>query len=192
MVMSCEDKPNPQPPIDEPVTEATTKYNLAFNSEGECYSQSFEGISEEVFTAEIKNYGWKQVDLHKILDNGNIEVTNYWNNRDGGGSYNFCIDDTSLTQYTSSSAYPPGEDKGYVVYEYSFENSIIRVKDNSIPMFRLLELDDDTMVCIEYIGKNALFTKNIYGLGTYKRMTPEELEKVQQTYTRNWREVEQH
>ncbi|MBE6213081.1 MAG: hypothetical protein E7131_00170 [Rikenellaceae bacterium] len=189
-MVACEDKSTPQTPPNEPETEVATKYNLTFNSEGECYSQSFEGISEDVFTAEIKNYGWKQIDLHEIFDNGNIEVANFWEGRDGGGSYNFYINETVLTQYTSSSAYPPGEDKGYCNYDYAFEDSAIRIKDNTILMFRLLELDDDTMVCIEYIGTNALFTKNIYGLGTYKRMTPEELEKVQQTYTRNWDEAE--
>lgn len=192
-IVACDDQVNGQLPNKE--TETTTKYNLVFNSEGECYSQSFEGVGDDVFTSEIINHGWKQVDLYEILDNGNIAIANYWEDRDGGGSAPFYIDGTILTQYISTSAYPPGEDMGYRNYDYTFEDSAIRInttmniESNNIPMYRILETDVDYMICISFLGISGSENKKVFGLATYHRMSAEELEKCRQIYTQNWGEA---
>ena len=199
-MVACEDKtneqiPNKEPELPETTTETTTKYNFAFNSKGECYSQSVEGIGEDVFTAEIINHGWEQVELHEIFDNGNVEYADYWEERDGGGIASpFYIDNTVLTQYLSTTAYPPGEDMGYRNYDYTFEDSAIRInttmniEDKNIPMYRILEVDTDLMICIEFIGISGYNNKKIFGLAAYRRMSAEELEECRQKYTQNWSE----
>ncbi len=182
--------------VDIPALGRPTSYDFRFNSEGECYSQNLNGIDANTFVNELQNSGWKQLELYKIMDNGNVEFANYWDDRIGGGSRHFYVDGTALTQYISSSAYPPGEDKGYCNYDYTFEDSAIRInttmniENNNIPMYRILKLNVDYLICIEFIGVSGDENKKVFGLAAYKRMTPEELEKVQQTYTRNWSEVE--
>ena len=145
-----------------------TEFDFAFNSEGECYSQNLNGIDANTFVNELQNSGWKQLELYKIMDNGNVEFANYWDDRDGGGPCHFYIDGTVLTQYISTTAYPPGEDMGYRNYDYTFEDSAIRInttmniENNNIPMYRILKLDVDYLICIEFIGVSGAENKKVF------------------------------
>jgi len=172
--------------------EATTKYQFSFDSEGVCYSQNYNDIDEEAFASEIKRYVWQCIDLHRILDNGNVAYDNYWEEYYPCidlYSYYLLIEEKTITQYIGASNYPQPHQYGYIKNNYFFENSALLFNEDAVvmdlidgclydnpsitkpnQMWRILEVNDNKMMCIEYMGEYGNPRKKIYGFATYIRV----------------------
>lgn len=75
-------------------------------------------------------------------------------------------------------AYPALGFRTYT-YTYSDEN---RLLDGQRTVFQLLSVNGDTMELLVHLGVRAGGI-NIYGYSIYQRMTAQELEEVQKTYS---------
>ena len=151
---------------------------FAFDENGECYTPDADYISMEEFNSSVVGYGWKHVITHEIDGNGKCSTKDYYEDLIGGGPSQYYFEtSSSLKEYMYVDAFPA---HGYFTYSYNYEEGN-RVSQNGHLVMRIVSLKEDIMKIIEYFGIRADGIK-IYGYSTYKRMSSEELTKVQNTY----------
>ncbi len=151
---------------------------FAFDENGECYTPDADYISMEEFNSSVVGYGWKHVITHEIDGNGKCSTKDYYEDLIGGGPSQYYFEtSSSLKEYMYVDAFPA---HGYFTYSYNYEEGN-RVSQNGHLVMRIVSLKEDIMKIIEYLGIRADGIK-IYGYSTYKRMSSEELTKVQNTY----------
>lgn len=165
--------------------EATPKYQLAFDENGVCYSQNYEGMERYDFFSNINGSGWMCMDMHRILDNGNIAYKSYWEEQYKVGPTPFLPEGRLFIEYLHSIAYPPEFEDGYVTNYFRYEDSVVKFDGDDTPRYRIIEFNDDEMVCIVYLGKDAEQQKDVYGLGIYWRMNDAQLWHIKHTHTVN-------
>lgn len=161
-----------------------TEFDFAFNEAGECYSVKTKGITQSEFVEKVVGYGWEEESSYEIFDNGNISSKDYWDDMIGGLPIDLYFEsDKCLKAFSWNSGLAPLDGQyGYYTWNFIFDNTrIILDGDRSRYLYLILTVTEDTMVCIEKLGKD-------YALVTFKRMTAEELEAKQQKYYRNWSE----
>ena len=153
-------------------------HTFAFDENGECYTPDADYISMEEFNSSVVGYGWKHVITHEIDGNGKCSTKDYYEDLIGGGPSQYYFEtSSSLKEYMYVDAFPA---HGYFTYSYNYEEGN-RVSQNGHLVMRIVSLKEDIMKIIEYLGIRADGIK-IYGYSTYKRMSSEELTKVQNTY----------
>ena len=151
---------------------------FAFDENGECYTPDADYISMEEFNSSVVGYGWKHVITHEIDGNGKCSTKDYYEDLIGGGPSQYYFEtSSSLKEYMYVDAFPA---HGYFTYSYNYEEGN-RVSQDGHLVMRIISLKGDIMKIIEYLGIRADGIK-IYGYSTYKRMSSEELTKVQNTY----------
>ena len=151
---------------------------FAFDENGECYTPDADYISMEEFNSSVVGYGWKHVITHEIDGNGKCSTKDYYEDLIGGGPSQYYFEtSSSLEEYMYVDAFPA---HGYFTYSYNYEEGN-RVSQDGHLVMRIISLKGDIMKIIEYLGIRADGIK-IYGYSTYKRMSSEELTKVQNTY----------
>lgn len=151
---------------------------FAFDENGECYTTDADYISMEEFNSSVVGYGWKHVITHEIDGNGKCSTKDYYEDLIGGGPSQYYFEtSSSLKEYMYVDAFPA---HGYFTYSYNYEEGN-RVSQDGHLVMRIISLKGDIMKIIEYLGIRADGIK-IYGYSTYKRMSSEELTKVQNTY----------
>ena len=151
---------------------------FAFDENGECYTPDADYISMEEFNSSVVGYGWKHIITHEIDGNGKCSTKDYYEDLIGGGPSQYYFEtSSSLKEYMYVDAFPA---HGYFTYSYNYEEGN-RVSQNGHLVMRIVSFKGDIMKIIEYLGIRADGIK-IYGYSTYKRMSSEELTKVQNTY----------
>lgn len=162
-----------------------TEFDFAFNESGECYSTKTNGISASVFAEQVVGYGWKIVSSFEILENGKFSEYEWWGMMDGGTMTHIYFESKNVIKSFVETMVSGGDIIcGYYTDNILFDNSKVYFADSRNKYrYLVLTVDEKSMTCIEGVNNTYVFT-------TFQRMTPEELEKVQQTYTRNWDEAE--
>lgn len=151
---------------------------FSFDENGECYMPDVSNISTEEFELSVVGYGWKHVITHKIGSDGKCSTKDYYEDLDGGGPSQYYFESSeSLKRYMYLDAYPA---HGYYTYAYDYEDGN-RVSRNGHLVMRIVSLKGGIMKIIDFLGTRADGV-NVYGYSTYKRMSSEELTKVQNAY----------
>ena len=170
-----------------------SEYELAFDENGVCYSKTYEGITQEEFDSKVMSYGWEMTSSNRVQKDGRLLTDSYYFEIDGIGyeSLYFGKEGVLTSFYESSAVAPEQGDKGFQETAYTYENSRI-YHDWCKPSYyyMILEVSEDELVllmCRDRARESNDWTYT-YTLNRYNRMTPEQLEEYQQTYTRKWGE----
>ena len=151
---------------------------FSFDANGECYMPDVANIPTEEFESLVVGYGWKHVVTHEIGSNGKCSTKDYYEHLDGGGPSQYYFEtSSSLKEYMYIDAIPAN---GYYTYSYDYEDGN-RISRNNYLVMRIVSLKGDIMKIIERLGIMSDGTE-VYGYSTYKRMTNDELAKVQSNY----------
>lgn len=152
---------------------------FTFNENGVCEPTSLTPISSTRFEEAVVGYGWKHVHTYEINPDGTCQAQDYYTDLIGAGPTLYYVEShSSLKAYMYVDAYPALGFRTYT-YTYSDEN---RLLDGQRTVFQLLSVSGDTMELLVHLGVRAGGT-NIYGYSIYQRMTAQELEEVQKTYS---------
>ena len=163
-------------------TSVPSKYDFAFDENGECYSQSESGINSDEFFEKVVGYGWRVESVHAILSDGTISTRDWWLDNVGASlPLPYFMDEKNFKSFSINSALSPGYDAGFYFSQYEFCDSKIYFSGSQRYTYNILEVDSQYMTCIKVDGGG-------YILVVYKRLTDEELLKIQEKYTINWAE----
>lgn len=158
---------------------------FVFDDNGVCYSSSVVPVSQEDFECRVVGYGWKHVSTYEIGHDGQCVPEDYYKDLIGiGPEWYYFESASSLKSYMYVDAYPAW---GFMAYNYRLEEAN-RIMVNDKTYMQLLSVDGDVMRIVKYLGVHSDGDK-IYGYATYRRMTAEELEEVQDEYDVNLSEV---
>ena len=178
--------------ITESYKPKVSKYEFAFDENGVCYSKTYEGITQEEFDSKVMGYGWKEASSNRVLQSGEVLQDRYYFEVLGVGPEHLYFEkEGAATIFYHTGAYDPANDNFVGERAYTYENSGL-YNDWCKPSYyyMILEVSEDELVllmCRDRARESNDWTYT-YTLNCYNRMTPEQLEEYQQTYTRKWGE----
>lgn len=152
---------------------------FTFNENGICEPMSLTPISSARFEEAVVGYGWKHVHTYKINPDGTCQTQDYYTDLIGAGPIQYYVESRS-TLKAYMDAYPAC---GFQTYTYTYSEGN-RLLDGQRTVFQLLSVNGDTMELLVHLGVQAEGTE-IYGYSIYQRMTAQELEEVQKTYSKD-------
>lgn len=150
-----------------------------FDDNGMCYAPSVTPLSTEAFEQTVAGYGWTYVSTYEIKENGECIRQDYYEDLIGGGPTTYYFENrSSLKQYFYAGFIPAW---GFITTGYTFEDGNRIVANGGNMLMQIISADSKTMKMVEYLGVSA-GGKKIYGYSTYRRMSSDELKKVQEVF----------
>lgn len=159
-------------------------YDFAFDENGDCYSKTTSGITQEEFEEKVVGYAWREVSNNRILENGEIEGGPEGMILYGDSRHHLYFEQENVViDYFVGYVKREGEVRlyeceGFKTYNSNFEAPIFYYDIEYKSGYRLiLEVTNNTMVCIWKQSEKT------YTLVKYTKMTEAELEEMQQEFT---------
>lgn len=144
--------------------------------------------------SKVVGYGWKSIATYEVLDNGKLSRENFYDDMDGGGPTHYWFESSQqLVKYSYIDALPADAFR-QVAWSYDAAMGFIIVGDSRSAMVdryeQVLKLDETDGYTLMYtISKQGMKNDGkggyepFYAMTVYRRMTNEELKKIQETYT---------
>ncbi|MBQ3204501.1 MAG: hypothetical protein IJB39_05935 [Alistipes sp.] len=159
-------------------------YDLAFDENGDCYSKTTPGITQEEFEEKVVGHAWREVSNKRILENGEIEGGPEDLVLDGGSRHHLYFEQENVViDYFVGYVKREGEVRlyeceGFKTYNSNFEAPKFYYDIEYKSCYRLiLEVTENNMSCIWKQSEKT------YTLVKYTKMTETELEEMQQEFT---------
>lgn len=134
-------------------------------------------VDEATVKKDVYGYGWKWKSTNEINRDGTVCGEDYYKDMDGGSPVSYYFGGGSLVSFFFSDAHCGQCCKHQGI---AFKDSAIYVQGlfGVVSQFTLkvLELDGDTMTCIEYLGVRN--DGKVYGLSVFRKMTEKELNSM--------------
>ncbi len=161
--------------------------SFVFDVTGNKIVEASQTISSEEFQKKLVGKAVKYMDGYEILTDGTLDSLNYFdrNKEKDGGSvtpppYYFENDSIYVRYYFSDAI--PGKGFKKIGYVYEEQSGCV-VESDGRKVLQILEIGDDFIKIIAYIGYSSRLDSDYYGYFTYRFMTDEELKRMQDIYT---------
>lgn len=163
------------------------------DDEGCCVLKGAKPITRGEVQSKVLNYGWKSIATYEVLANGKLSKEEFWKDMVGGSPTHYWFESSQqLVQYFYMDAKPAfcfrnvswsyNATKGFILCGNDKSATVDQYKQ----ILKLVESDGRTlMYTIQKIatisdGDNGY--KPVYAMIVYKRLTDDELKKMQESY----------
>ena len=179
---------------DNPIVDGHNFFESTFDIEDGCrVLKNTEPVSSDVIEDQVKGYGWKVTGIYAVDDKGHLSKTDYRTDMLGGGYTDYWFKSAErLVGFSHGD--PPGKhyntmpgsfdaEKGYILRGSSTQNLADRYMQ--VLLITANDSEDVKMYAMQKIGDATSsdgFTKVVYGMVIYQRMTDSELAQTQKTY----------